>query len=465
MSARRKKGTVPLPEGKENRNIPFLIERSLSRLVPGWPDARLCVALSGGADSVVLLASCAALRAERPALALRAIHVHHGLQPEADAWQSGCEALCGRLDVALDVARIDLAPAAGESVEAQARAARYAALSARLAPGEALLTAHHQDDQLETVLLQLMRGAGVAGLAAMPEVAPLGRGLHLRPLLGVPRATIEAWARQQRLAWVEDPMNASERFDRGFLRARVTPALRSRWPTAGRTVARSARYLAEAQGLLDELAAIDAAAALDGKCLRAAALRALPAPRQANLLRWWLRERGLGTPPSRRLAATLGELLGARPDGAPVLRWDGGEVRRYRDRLYAMTPLVPPPPQDWSQPLLAGASVALPRGLGWVRLESVTAGGFRLPLESASPTVRFRCGGEQLRPTGQQRRRTLKNLYQEAGIVPWMRRRIPLVECGGRLLAVGNLWIEADAAAGPGEQGWRLAWSDGPACR
>jgi tRNA(Ile)-lysidine synthase len=209
--------------------IPERVERQLSRLIPGWPDARLCVALSGGVDSAALLQACHGIRARQPAVTLRAIHVSHGLQPTAADWPAICAALCTRLDVPFETIDLQLVPPPGASVEAAARDARYAALQSRLAPGEALLTAHHQDDQLETVLLQLFRGAGLAGIAAMPASAPLGHGLLLRPLLGVTRAEIDAYARAAGIGRIEDPMNLSPRFDRGLLRRDVIPVVRARW--------------------------------------------------------------------------------------------------------------------------------------------------------------------------------------------------------------------------------------------
>lgn len=320
---------------EDNSSVPVLIEGELARLVTTWPDARLCVALSGGLDSVALLAACVDLRTSHATLSVRAVHVHHGLQPEADDWQARCEELCRRLDVSLEVVRLALAPRRGESVEAEARDARYAAFAERLAFGEALLTAHHEDDQLETVLLQLMRGAGVAGLAAMPAVTALGAGLHARPMLRVPRDAVRGYAAERGLTWVDDPMNASERFGRGYLRARVTPALKARWPAAGRSVGRSARHLGEAQRLLDDLAAIDADAVSDGECLRVEPLLLLSRPRQANLLRWWLRRRGLRLPNAARLDAILDHVMPARPDARPRVDWPGGEVSRRGGRLYA----------------------------------------------------------------------------------------------------------------------------------
>jgi tRNA(Ile)-lysidine synthase len=419
---------------KEDRNVPAAVERELGRLIPAWPDAaRLCVALSGGVDSVALLAACARLRMRHPAVRLRAIHVHHGLQPEADDWQRRCEDLCLRLDVSLEIVRLDLAPRRGESVEAAARDARYAALAARLAPGEALLTAHHEDDQLETVLLQLCRGAGVAGLAAMPARAALGPGLHLRPMLGLGRDSIHGFARAIGLAWVDDPMNDAPRFDRGYLRRQVTPALRARWPAVARSVGRAAGHLAEAQCLLDDLAELDSREALDGDRLRVDRLRALARPRQANLLRWWLRQRGLGLPSTARLGTILDGVLRARPDRLPVVSWPTGEVRRYRGLLYAMWPLGSPP-EGWEHSIRPGGTVRLPGGFGRVSLPR--CGEDRLGVDPATTPLVIRLGAGCDTGPG------IAAMLRASAIEPWWRSRTPLLFAGGQLLAAADARLD-----------------------
>ena len=433
---------------------------TLSRLDPSGSATGYCVALSGGLDSCVLMHAMAALGDSPGARPLRAVHVDHGLQPESAAWAENCRALCRSLDVPFEVARLALVPAPGASVEAEARDARYAAIAALLHPGEWLLTAHHRDDQLETVLIQLLRGAGVAGLSAMPELACLGTGWHARPLLELDRAATADYAVRYGLDWVRDPMNDSTRFDRGWLRAQVLPAIRQRWPAASATVARSASHLAEARRLLDELAQADAAGIVEGGRLAIEGLQRLSRERQANLLRWWIRSRGLGTPPAARLAAALRELPAARADATPLVRWPDGELRRYRGRLYAMHPLAstpgPPAGQDATSSILN-----LGPGLGKFSLVAGLQGGLRLPLSSGA-IVRFRAGGEGLRTHPDRPRKRLKDLCREAGIVPWMRERLPLVFVGERLAAVGDLWIEAELSAPAGVPALKPVWSDRP---
>lgn len=433
---------------------------ALARLDPSGSATGFCVALSGGLDSSVLLHAMAALRDAPDARGLRAVHVDHGLQPESAAWADSCRTLCRRLGVPLEVVTLSLSLPPGASVEAEARDARYAALAARLHPGEWLLTAHHCDDQLETVLIQLLRGAGVAGLAAMPELARLGAGWHARPLLGLDRPAIAAYARQQGLDWVRDPMNDSTRFDRGWLRERVLPAIRERWPAASATVARSAGHLAEARRLLDALAQSDAAGIVEGGRLVIDGLERLSQERQVNLLRWWIRSRGLGPPPAARLAVALRELPSARADATPLVRWPHGELRRYRGRLYAMQPLPAVPVLQQGADTGSGVFDLGP-GLGKFRLVAGVQGGLRLPL-AGEPVIRFRAGGEGLRTHPDRPRKRLKDLCREAGIVPWMRERLPLVFVGERLAAVGDLWIEAELAAPSGAPALLPVWTDRP---
>ena len=437
----------------------FGVERlasSLAAIDPEWRSARFCVAYSGGLDSTVLLHALAAMRTEA-GIDLRAAHVDHGLQPGSADAAERCRLACLRIGIPFGLLELGLEPSTGESLEAAAREARYAALERQLAPGEWLLTAHHRDDQLETVLIQLLRGAGVAGLSAMPARAKLGQGWHARPLLEVDRSELAAYAVREGLSWLLDPMNDETRFDRAWLRTRVLPAIRERWPSASTTVARSAGHFAEASKLLAEMAAADATGVLDDGRLSLEGLARLSRERRVNLLRWWLRQQGLRPPPAARLAAAMPAFFDARRDAAPFLRWDDGEVRRYRGRLYALAPL-PGPPHVLN---VNGRSLELGTGLGRFDLVPGRQGGLAEPLPAAV-AYRFRSGGESLRPHQGRPRKRLKDLCQEAGIVPWMRDRLPLVYVGEQLAAVGDLWVDAEFAAGVGSSALKPVWAGRP---
>ena len=429
---------------------------SLDAIDPGWRGAKICVALSGGLDSTVLLHVMAALAAGTRAN-LRAIHVDHGLQAASPAWADACAAACHAASVPLEILTLRLAPSRGASVEAAAREARYAALAPLVSDGEWLLTAHHRDDQLETVLIQLLRGSGVAGLAAMPARVAFGRGSHARPLLDFDRAELAAYAGVHGLAWIDDPMNLDARFDRGWLRSHVLPAVRERWPSASATVARSASHLAEASRLLLEIAQADAAGIVDDGRLSLEGLARLSRDRQVNLVRGWLREQGLRPPPAARLNAALPAFLTAREDGAPALRWDSGEIRRYRGRLYALHPVCNAVPATEN----GSTSLELGPGFGRFALVAGTDGGL-CATRATEPVLRFRKGGESLQPHAERPRKRLKDLCQEAGIVPWMRERLPLVFVGKQLVAIADLWIDADFAAEAGRPALKPVWTGRP---
>ncbi|MCP5328821.1 MAG: tRNA lysidine(34) synthetase TilS [Steroidobacteraceae bacterium] len=458
------------------------------------------VAFSGGADSLALLAALREFERTRPSgrrrAAVRAVHIDHGLNPCSAAWARQCRQLCRELDVPLTVRRARIIVPRGESLEAVARTTRYALLQAALHPGEILLTAHHLDDQLETQLLQLLRGAGVAGLAAMPEAAPFGRGWLLRPLLGEAREDLLAWVRARGLAWIEDDSNTDERFDRNYLRRQVVPLLKARWSAAARVAARSAAHLADARAVLDEVAAADLAGLLHEGAVEIAALQRLSPARQRLAVRAWIRRRGLPLPDTRHLRRVLGELTAARRDAQPCVRWDGVEVRRHRGWLYllaAALPSNPPVSMCWNwrperehgrgggrrragervlgRPRkLAGGGLAavtvplqLGAGLGSLRLRRDPNGpldGDRLPDQLE---LRWRGGGECLQTEANGPRRKLKEVLRVCGVLPWMREQLPLLYAGDALVAVADLAVDAAFQAGTNcSNRWRLEWRDAP---
>lgn len=424
-------------------------------------DAALCVAFSGGLDSTVLLHSLARLSAEQRSYRLRAVHVDHGLHADSARWREHCEQQARSLQIEFATVRVAVERIDEVGLEAAARDARYDALRNIVRAGEYLLSAHHADDQLETTLFALMRGAGLAGLSAMAATQPFANGWLVRPLLDFTRAELETWARAEGLTWLSDPSNDNLALDRNFLRQRIVAPLRERWPAAAQTASRSAEHLREAGRALEQLAEIDAEHAVRGECLDVECLRPLNEERRRNLLRYWIRRRGARAPSTRKLAAIEHDMLAAAADRVPCMGWGGWEIRRHRGLLYCerqLPELVLDQALEWQ----AQAPLTLPAGLGKLRLDAATAGGLNLAKLATTLDVRFRAGGESVQLAGDAFHRKLKKLLQSAAILPWWRDRLPLIYSDGQLIAVGDLWIAADFAAHPGEAASTIVWEDRP---
>ncbi|HEX4884895.1 MAG TPA: tRNA lysidine(34) synthetase TilS [Casimicrobiaceae bacterium] len=420
----------------------------------------MAVALSGGRDSCTLLDACAAL-APAHGVALAAIHVHHGLSAHADAWADACRGLAAQLRVPLDVRHVQVAGLRRHGIEAAARHARYAALreGAAALRADAVALAHHEDDQAETLLLQALRGAGPHGLAAMPARARDARGVDwIRPLLDVPRAAIDAYAARRALAYVDDDSNASTRHRRNALRIDVMPALARAFPSPVHALARAASLQAEAAGLLDDLAVLDAGDAMGDGTLACARLESLPPARGRNVLRWFLRSHGLPAPPAARLASMLAQLARPRADAQSRIEHAGRAIGVHRGRIHVHA--VPPPPfaLRWH----GEAELALPHGrLAFVRV--VGEGLDAARLGRASVTIASRRGGERFTLDARRPRRALAAWLYDAGLPAWARDALPLVVCDGEVVAVPTLGVDpAWRACGAGA-GWRCDWHPDPA--
>jgi tRNA(Ile)-lysidine synthase len=428
------------------------VERSLAAHAPGI--SAVAVALSGGRDSVALLDALVRAAPQR-GLAVSAIHVHHGLSSHADQWAAFCAELCGERRVLFALRRVQVAAGPRASVEAAARHARYTALAdaaVELRAG-AIALAHHQDDQAETLLLQLGRGAGAHGLAAMPAARRDGALLWLRPLLDVPRTAIDGYVARHRLAYVDDDSNASSRYRRNALRHTAAPALAAVLPGYPATLARAATLQAEAAQLLDELAGFDATAAGDGTTLERAALARLSPARARNLLRWFLRTHGLVAPSAARLAAMLSQLTAAKPDARIRLAHAGVELGVHRGRIV----LHPPSPGPFERPWRGEAALVFPHGtLAFVT--GVDTGLAPERLAQSRVVVRGRVGGERMQLAAGRPRRALKSLLQDAGVPQWDRESLPLVWCGDALAAVPGIGIDVAFRATPGKPAITLDW-------
>ena len=453
------------PKSRESTEFLARLSAALERFALRKPVPRYAVALSGGKDSMVLLAAMVRLAG---AAKVAAFHVDHGLNPESSRWAALCASAARALGTEFQSARVTV-PVGSEhgGIEAAAREARYAALRELMRDGDVLLTAHHSDDQLETVLLRMLRGSGVRGLTGIHELAAFGPGFLARPMLEFTRAEVAAQARRWNLAWIDDPANEALRFDRSFLRTRVLSALHERWPRAQQAASRLARQMAEAEQLLEELAAGDARGIADLHRLPCAALRALSPARQANLLRFVIRALDLPMPSSVHLGELRAAIVGAPTGRLAQVGWPGAVAHIYREHVYLLSAdarLAAPAAPAAEQPVQGALAVGREwQGLdGSLRLVRAEAG-FPDEWARAGIEVRFRRGGERFRPANHRHSKTLKHWFQENGVVPWMRDRIPLLFRRDMLVGVADLSIseEARSAAAAGPQ-WRAEWSDHP---
>ncbi|MDE2118420.1 MAG: tRNA lysidine(34) synthetase TilS [Betaproteobacteria bacterium] len=471
---------------------PDLTDRVAAQIVPLLPaNSSILIGLSGGVDSVVLLHLLLQL-SPHYSWRLSALHVHHGISPRADSWAAFCADLCARYCVPLQIEQVDIAPLREHGIEAAARKLRHAAFARQ--PCDFVALAHHADDQAETLLLQLLRGAGVKGVAAMPFVKCVaqpspskGEGdalrcpILLRPLLHCSRREILDYAAVNNLQWIEDESNADDSYPRNFLRHRVLPLLGEKFPAYRDTLARSAQHFAEASELLDDLAQLDApdlfpsplggitsdlAASPPSRMasgfiregwgegdLEIARLQSLSRPRAKNLLRYFLHSLGAPMPQAVQLDDMLHQLCSAREDAAVCIAYGGWEVRRYQGRMYVLRALG-----EFDR------SIILPwhgeAGLDWpalhARLQFIPKQGAGISLAKllrALVTLRLRQGGETLRPHPDAATRTLKNLLQEHHVPPWQRDRLPLLYCGEELVCVPGVAIAAEYQAGVDEAG------------
>jgi tRNA(Ile)-lysidine synthase len=386
------------------------------------------------------------------AIKLRAIHINHNLSPNAEVWAAHCKKICEEYEIECidQIISLDLKP--GNSLEETAREKRYAIFADYLNTGDILLTAHHAEDQAETVLLQLMRGAGVKGLAAMPIIKSFARGLQCRPFLHFPHSLLKQHAKDKRLKWIDDESNTNRKFARNFIRHDILPLLKKRWPSATSTIARAASHCAEADDLLQEFA-LELCSVTKGEhenTLSVTKLLQFSAKKQRLLLRVWIKQLGFPLPDIKKITAIQHDVFKASWDSLPCVRWRDVELRRYRDELFLMRALRKHnSKQSYDWDLTKIQTLDLPH-LAVLRATLMSGKGLRADVTSVS--IRFRQGGEII-DVPKRGRHTLKNLLQEWQVLPWKRNQVPLIFVGEQLIGVMGYMIVADFAAKTGEMG------------
>ena len=436
--------------------MPSLTFHSIAERIPNV-SGRIFIGFSGGIDSTVLLHLCvtqATLKAK-----LVAVYVNHGLQSQADDWGNHCRQQANLLGIEFLHINVDAKSTSGESPEAAARNARYRAMQDLLQENDVMLFAQHREDQMETMLLQLFRGAGVKGLAAMPVTTAFGKGQLIRPLLDIAKTDIDSYARQHALQWVEDPSNQSSDFDRNFLRNQITPLLKQRWPSLDKTVARSAQHCGEAMTQLDAWSSRLIEGRFDPihRCLNIDNLQAFNEMQISWLLRQWFTELGF-KPPSQALLQTFKtQLINARSDANPILRKQGYVFSKYRKHLFCLSErqLIALRetciwPTDCTQ-------FNLPNG--YVLARSLASSGIAKSVwDKAKVNVQSRSGRETLKLTGRAGQHSLKKLFQENGIPPWERETRPLIYLDGKLASVAGLWVAEWAFSNAPNDCYQVTW-------
>jgi tRNA(Ile)-lysidine synthase len=440
-------------------------QTSLESLYSLSKNASYVVAYSGGVDSHVLLFCCIKLK-----LSVRAVHIHHGLHNIADDWVEHCQTICSQLNIPLDVIYVNAQQKRGTSPEESARNARYDALKKNLSNGDCLITAQHKNDQAETLLLQLFRTAGTAGLSAMPEYRQFGKFAHIRPLLNFSRKEIEDFAEEKALHWIEDPSNQDTSFDRNFIRKNILPLLEKRWSKITTQLSIVARLQFNNLQVLEDMAAIDLAnvtktLTVQSKpgvynvvsLLSVTALKQLSSARLLNVLRYWI-IRAAKNQPTRNLLEEIEKTLIYSQQGAKsIIVFSGFEFRKYQDNLYLLHPKL-------NQNVKSNIQI----DLDWNPLSAITmpqlhirltknhsfGEGLKQVLLEEPLKIRFRKGGEYFHPAGRQHSQSLKKLLQEASIPPWERDSIPLLYFKDELIAVIGLWVCKKYAVDDNEEGW-----------
>lgn len=421
------------------------------------------LAFSGGMDSTVLLDVLRVAGERETSRRIRAVHVDHALHPDSAQWADHCGRVCGRASIAFSVVSVDATPSPGRSPEEAARDARYRALESLTGPTTLVLTAQHQDDQTETILLQLFRGAGLRGLSGMPAVSEFGPGRLYRPLLGYSRASIRKYAMAGKLQWIDDPSNTDLTIERNYLREEIVPRLHARWPGLAATVGRSAQLCAEAQGLLERTASelLDSARIDGGSALDSGFLVRLDDAELRLVLRRWIQLEGMRSPPLRVLQQVRSDVLDSAWSRSPLLSWSEGQIRRYRNAVFLLRPRTEFDVSrqfEWN-------------GCGWLdlpaesgRLGFLNADGepAATPIAPAELRVRYRQGGERCRVAGRSGQRTLKNVFQQTAIPVWMRERMPLLYIDGELAAVGDLVRCEPLTSYLQGTAYQLRWSGSP---
>lgn len=416
---------------------------------------QVIVAYSGGVDSHVLIHACSVLQHKMPAVLFKSVYIDHGLHESSDRWRNHCQAVSTNLGIKFSTTKVDARDVRGDGPEQAARHARYDALSEYVDSSTVLLTAQHQDDQAETLLLQLLRGAGVKGLSSMPRVNSFAGGVIARPLLEFSKQDILTYAKSAGLEWVDDPSNLDQSLNRNFLRQQVIPLIEQRWPSFAVTTARTAAHCAEASSILSNYAS-SYLLETDSDVLAVATLETLDDETQRAVLREWLIANEVRLPSQKVLRQIQSFIVMDSGDSA-LVEWGGHQVRTFDGKFMLLKKAILP--TGYGVLPWKGEELVLPEPLGCLSINQSTGQGIKKTFwEQSDITIRSRIGGEVISLLGRHGTKKLKKLFHEYKAFPWVRQLIPLVYAGETLVAIADIWIAKDYLAAEGELGYEIDW-------
>ena len=434
-----------------NQNLNELIANEIDSLGA----TKYTIALSGGVDSMVLLDLLS--KAKRSSDEVRAIHINHNLHEDSKEWVDFVKEACKKYKLPLIIESIK-PKQQGFGLEADARDQRYKKFKEIILDNECLLTAHHLDDQIETILYRIFRGTGLDGLRSIRKNDKFGKGLICRPLISVPRADIEQYAKINNIKWIEDPTNKNIDFDRNYLRKDIIPSIKKRWPKVQTTIPRLSSLAENNQKLLHELAKEDVGEIKKFNVLDLGILSDKSALRINNIFRFMILKNKMGIPSLKVLEDGIETLINAESD-SPIVSWDGCSIRRYKNTLYFFNHDLK---QNEIRPLkmkwFIDEAINLGGNRGSIQARFIKGEGIALNKCPKSLEIKYRKGGEQIKPSGHKITKSLKNLFQENNVLPWVRDQIPLVYLDEDLISVGDLWFNQDYRAKEQEEGFLISW-------
>ena len=434
-----------------SENLNELITNEIASLAV----TKFSIALSGGVDSMVLLDLLSKAKGSNDEV--RAIHINHNLHESSEEWVDFVKETCEKYKLPLIIESIN-PKQEGFGLEADARDQRYKKFKEIILDNECLLTAHHLDDQTETILYRIFRGTGLDGLRSIRKKAKFGKGLLCRPLINVPREAIEQYAKLNNIKWIEDPSNKNIDFDRNYLRNNIIPSIKKRWPKAQRTIPRLSSLAENNQKLLHELAKEDIGEIEKFNVLDLGILSNKSSLRINNIFRFMILKNNMGIPSLKVLENGIETLINAKSD-SPIITWDGFSIRRYKNTLYFFNPDLK---QDEIRPLkmkwFIDETINLGGNRGSIQARFIKGEGIALNKCPKSLEIKYRKGGEQIKPSGHKITKSLKNLFQENNVLPWVRDQIPLVYLDEDLISVGDLWFNQDYRAKEQEEGFLISW-------